>query len=79
MGVRTGRVYTSLTGFMDRRDEDYANAGKLQLIRLCEYLRDEGYAFWNLGHPYMPYKLALGAQVVERPDYLARLRAEGGL
>lgn len=79
MGVRTGRVYTSLTGFMDRGDPDYSNAGKLQLVKLCEYLRDSGFAFWNLGHPYMAYKLALGAQIVQRPDFLRRLGLEGGL
>jgi len=79
MGVRTGNVYTSLTGFMDRRDPEYSNTGKLQLVRLWEHLRDKGFAFWNLGHPYMPYKLALGAKVVGRRDYVRRLRAEGGL
>jgi Leu/Phe-tRNA-protein transferase len=79
MGVRTGNVYTSLTGFMDRSDPENSNAGKLQLAKLCEHLRDSGFAFWNLGHPYMPYKLALGAQIVQRKDFLRRLALEGGL
>lgn len=79
MGVRTGKIYTSLTGFMDRRDPECCNAGKLQLLRLGEHLRDAGFAFWNLGHPYMPYKLDLGARIVQRPDFLRRMNAEGGL
>ncbi|MFT4550088.1 MAG: Leu/Phe-tRNA-protein transferase [Pseudoalteromonas tetraodonis] len=77
MGIRTGKVYTSLTGFMDRSDPDLANVGKLQLFRLGEWLRDEGFAFWNLGHPYMQYKIDLGGRVVKRNEYLARFRGEG--
>jgi len=76
MGLRTGKVYTSLTGFMDRRDPDLLNVGKLQLFRLGEWLRDEGYAFWNLGHPYMQYKLDLGAKVTERAEFLKRFRVD---
>ena len=79
MGVRTGKIYTSLTGFMDRDDPELNNAGKLQLVRLAEYLRDAGFVFWNLGHPYMQYKLDLGARIVQRAQFLARLRDEGGL
>lgn len=79
MGVRTGKVYTSLTGFMDRRDPDLKNVGKLQLIRLAEWLQDEGFAFWNLGHPHMQYKLDLGAVITERKGFLKRLWGEGGL
>ena len=76
MGLRTGKVYTSLTGFMDRRDPDLCNAGKLQLIRLGEWLRDAGFAFWNLGHPYMQYKLDLGAEITQRSDFLKRIRED---
>jgi Leu/Phe-tRNA-protein transferase len=72
MGLRTGSVYTSLTGFMDREDPDFKNAGKLQLFRLGEWLRDKRFDFWNLGHPYMHYKMDLGARIVQRPDYLQR-------
>ena len=79
MGVRTGRIYTSLSGFMDRRDPELSNVGKLQLLRLGEHLRDQGFAFWNLGHPYMQYKLDLGAEIVEREDFLRRLKGEGGM
>jgi CelD/BcsL family acetyltransferase involved in cellulose biosynthesis len=79
MGVRTGKVYTSLTGFMDRRDPDLSNVGKLQLLRLGEWLRDHGFDFWNLGHPYMQYKLDLGAKIVQRADFVRRLQAEAGV
>ena len=79
MGVRTGRVYTSLTGFMDRSDPDLSNAGKLQLVRLGEWLRDHGFDFWNLGHPYMQYKLDLGAKIVQRADFVRRLQAAAGV
>ena len=73
MGVRTGDVYTSLTGFMDRRDPELRNVGKLQLVRLGEWLRDEGFDFWNLGHPHMKYKTDLGAVITERKAFLKRL------
>lgn len=79
MGLRTGRVYTSLTGFMNRDDPELSNVGKLQLFRLGEWLREDGFAFWNLGHPYMQYKIDLGGAIVQRPDFLRRLRGEGGI
>ena len=69
IGYRYGSSYTSLTGFSDcsRR-----NTGKLQLFKLAEYLRDAGFAFWNLGHPHMPYKTELGARIVGRAEFLKR-------
>jgi len=69
VGYRIGAVYTSLTGFSDRKQR---NLGKLQLFLLGEHLREAGYAFWNLGHPHMQYKLDLGARVLERKDFLKR-------
>lgn len=69
IGYRCGRIYTSLTGFSDRT---LRNVGKLQLLKLGAYLRDGGFAFWNLGHPQMQYKLDLGAVVLERPEFLRR-------
>jgi Leu/Phe-tRNA-protein transferase len=77
MGLRTGNVYTSLTGFMDRRDPDLKNVGKLQLFRLGEWLRDDGFAFWNLGHPYMPYKIDLGGRIVQRKEFVERFLGSG--
>ena len=71
IGYRCGRTYTSLSGFFDR---SRTNVGKLQLLRLGEYLRDGGYVFWNLGHPYFQYKIDLGARILERPEFLRRWR-----
>lgn len=72
IGYRTGNVYTSLTGFHDRSMRIHNHAGKLQLYLLGQYLRDNNYAFWNLGHPYMQYKLDLGAQILDRISFLER-------
>lgn len=69
IGYRCGDIYTSLTGFSDH---NRPNCGKLQLLKLGEYLREAGYAFWNLGHPFMQYKLDLGAQILPRADFLKR-------
>ncbi|MFT5466191.1 MAG: Leu/Phe-tRNA-protein transferase [Verrucomicrobiales bacterium] len=72
LGYRLGRIYTSLTGFFDRKDPKFSNSGKLQLFLLGKWLAAHGYAFWNLGHPYMQYKLDLGARIVQRADFLRR-------
>lgn len=72
IGYRIGRVYTSLSGFFDRTDPAFSNTGKLQLYWLSQRLRDDGFAFWNLGHPYMQYKLDLGAEILPREDFLPR-------
>jgi Leu/Phe-tRNA-protein transferase len=55
-GVVTGRVYTSYSGY---RDED--SAGTVQLALTGRYLRDSGFAFWDLGMP-LDYKDRLGAR-----------------
>ena len=39
---------------------------------LAEVLEQAGIAFWNLGQPYMEYKLKLGADVVPRGLFLKR-------
>lgn len=75
VGYRVGRVYTSLTGFFDRSDSSDHNTGKLQLLLLADYLKEHGFAFWNLGHPKMQYKLDLGAVVTPRRLFLRRWRA----
>ena len=74
VGYRIGSVYTSLSGFFDRSESGLSNTGKLQIYRLGEYLRDQGYAFWNLGHPYMQYKHDLGARILPRKAFLERWR-----
>lgn len=57
-GVVTGRVYTSYSGY---RDED--SAGTVQLVMTGRYLKDAGFAFWDLGMP-LDYKDRLGARNV---------------
>jgi Leu/Phe-tRNA-protein transferase len=63
-GVVSGRIYTSYSGYYD---ED--SAGTVQLILTGRYLRDAGFAFWDLGMP-MEYKTRLGAREVERGEFL---------
>jgi Leu/Phe-tRNA-protein transferase len=72
LGYTIGRTYTSLTGFCSRDDRELRHFGTLQMVLLAERLRDRGYAFWNLGHPDLPYKQAIGAQTVPRAEFLER-------
>jgi Leu/Phe-tRNA-protein transferase len=71
IGYIIGKTYTSLSGFT-RREKRHNNYGTAQLVLLAQYLQKEGFAFWNLGQPYMVYKFALGAKVYERADFLER-------
>jgi len=71
VGYIIGRTYTSLTGFSSK-EKKYANYGTAQLVLLAEKLRQRGFDFMNLGQPYMPYKLDLGAKVLDRQDFLER-------
>jgi len=71
IGYIIGRVYTSLSGFSSRVKK-YNNYGTLQLVLLAQYLQKEGFSFWNLGHPHMPYKKKLGAKVYTRSSFLKR-------
>ncbi len=71
IGYIIGETYTSLSGF--RCKEKHCNHyGTVQLVLLAQHLQKEGFAFWNLGQPYMDYKFALGAKVYERPVFLKR-------
>lgn len=47
----------------------------MQLFWPAEHLRNAGFAFWNLGQPYMQYKFDLGAKEVPRAQFLERWRA----
>jgi len=69
VGYIIGRTYTSLAGFSSR-EKQYANYGTAQLVLLAQYLEENDFAFLNLGQPYMPYKLDLGAKVYEREEFL---------
>lgn len=72
LGYTLGRSYTSLSGFCVRDDRRLRGCGTLQIDLLARLLRRCGYAFWNLGHPYMLYKTALGARIVPRARFLQR-------
>ncbi|MDC7231755.1 MAG: GNAT family N-acetyltransferase [Spirochaetales bacterium] len=71
LGYRIGRIYTSLSGFTDR-ERGPAGCGTLQMVLLAGYLENEGYSFWNLGHPHMEYKERFGARNLTREDFLKR-------
>ena len=71
IGYMIGKTYTSLSGFSSR-EKRHRNYGTVQLVLLAKYLEKNGFDFWNLGHPYMDYKLALGAKIYEREDFLGR-------
>ena len=71
VGYKIGNIYTSLSGFV-KREKPYDNWGSLQMVLLGRYLESEGYDFWNLGHPYMEYKIRMGGKVLSRKDFLSR-------
>ena len=71
IGYIIGKTYTSLSGFSSKQKE-HNNYGTVQLVLLAQYLQEQGFAFWNLGQPYMDYKLALGAKIYERKSFLER-------
>ena len=68
-GYIIGKTYTSLAAFSSR-EKEYHNYGTAQVVLLAQYLEKEGFAFLNLGQPFMPYKIELGAKVYERDDFL---------
>jgi len=67
-GITTGRVYTSYSGYYDE-----SNAGTVQLIKTAEYLRDNGFAFFDLGMP-LDYKSDLGARDISPEEFVRRFR-----
>jgi len=71
VGYIIGRTYTSLTGFSSK-ERIYRNYGNLQMVLLSKVLEKNGFAFWNLGHPYMEYKNSLGAKIYTREEFLKR-------
>ena len=71
IGYKIKSTYTSLSGFTTK-DKKYNNYGKLQMTLLCQYLEKNNYSFWNMGHPYMQYKIDLGATILKREDFLIR-------
>jgi len=71
LGYIIGRTYTSLSGFSSR-EKTYNHYGTAQLVLLAKHLEKESFDFWNLGQPYMPYKLSLGAKIYDRHSFLKR-------
>ena len=69
IGYYIGGTYTSLTGFSSR-EKRYRDYGKVQMVLLAKELQKNGFRIWNLGHPYMPYKTALGAKIYTRKEFL---------
>ena len=71
VGYSIGKTYTSLSGFCSK-EKKYANYGTLQLVLLSKYLENNGFEFWNLGHPHMEYKQKLGCKIYNRSEFLKR-------
>jgi Leu/Phe-tRNA-protein transferase len=71
-GVLAGRVYTSYSGYFEK-----SNCGKVQMILTAQYLRDNNFAFWDLGMP-LDYKYSLGAKDIGIAEFFSRFRAMRG-
>jgi Leu/Phe-tRNA-protein transferase len=67
-GAVAGRVYTSYSGYYD---ED--SSGTVQMLLTGRYLRDSGFAFWDLGMP-LDYKERLGAKNVSPVEFVELFR-----
>lgn len=75
IGYKIGKTYTSLSGFTTK-EKKYNNWGKLQLILLNDYLKENSYRLWNLGHPQLQYKIDLGAKIYNRMEFLHRWKRQ---
>jgi Leu/Phe-tRNA-protein transferase len=62
-GVMAGGIYTSYSGYCDEN-----SAGTVQMILTALYLRDRGFACWDLGMP-LAYKEKLGARLLDRGGF----------
>lgn len=71
VGYIIGSTYTSLSGFSSS-EKQYSNYGTLQLVLLAQYLKENKFSFWNLGHPHMEYKKKLGCKTYTRSEFLQR-------
>lgn len=68
LGYAVGTLYTSLTGFAC---ED--SAGSVQLAALGQFLWSCGFDLWDLGMK-LDYKSKLGAEDMNREDFVARVK-----
>lgn len=69
IGVQTGRVYTSYSGY-----HDVSDTGSVQLIMLAQYLEENGFAFLDFGpntiNPrFEVYKYRMGAEKMSNEKY----------
>lgn len=72
LGYTVGGVYTSMTGF---RLQHSRGAGEVQLILTAALLHKMCYSWWDLGM-VMRYKARLGAKIITREDFIARLHSD---
>jgi Leu/Phe-tRNA-protein transferase len=74
-GVVSGRVYTSYSGYHEE-----SSAGNVQMILTAHWLKDHGFAFWDLGMP-LDYKEKLGAKLLRAGDFIRIFREarQGGM
>lgn len=66
IGYTTGAIYSSLSGFHSQN-----GAGSVQLALLGRVLAESQFACWDLGME-IPYKIALGADVIGREAFLSQ-------
>jgi hypothetical protein len=64
LGYTVGSMYTSMTGFSAQD-----SAGSVQLVTLGQWLKMQGFTYWDLGMD-MPYKRNLGSQLIPRREFL---------
>jgi len=72
-GILTKNIYTSYSGYHDEN-----NSGKVQMILTAEYLKNNGFKYWDLGMS-LPYKNDLGAKDLEFAEFLEIFRGKTGL
>lgn len=71
VGYRVGAVYSSMSGFSDRR---FSSLGIVQLLAQLEIMQTAGVVIWDLGMP-MAYKYGLGAGEATGEQWLQVLHA----
>jgi Leu/Phe-tRNA-protein transferase len=67
-GVIAGRVYTSYSGYHEEN-----SAGTVQMLLTGHYLRERGFAFWDLGMP-LDYKDKMGAKNISPGQFVELFR-----
>lgn len=68
-GIISGHVYTSYSGYHDGN-----SLGRAQMILTARYLRENGFAFWDLGMP-LEYKYTLGAHDINTQEFITLFRS----